>query len=151
MFSGIDFNINGLTNNMKNNIKAQFFIDNANITYHKYLNIPVSIGINYNLKANNKISLFGNASMTSNFLKITDFLIEIDSNIISKKFDLATNFGYKLGCGILINKKIILEINYNSLGKHEVEGELEVLGEAVEIEAIELKLDFLTLTAGFKF
>ena len=154
LFGGIDFNYNGLKGDVKDDIKDLYDamgINNAYIIYWKYINIPISAGLNYTLVTDNNISLIGNIGLTANFLKITDFVVGVDSEEIRVEFDLANSIGFKIGGGILLNNKTSIEINYLGLGDHDIEGKIEFDGESDDIDDFKQNVSILTLTIGFKF
>ena len=168
LFAGIDLNYNGIQKGVEDDFEdlyedlyGGYDIEIKDIKLFKYFNIPISAGLNYTYKADDKISLYGNIGFVVNFLKMTDFFIEgrydyyYDDWVSwdeTVKFDIANSFGYKVGGGIIINDNIILSINYLGLGEHKISGEMEERSSDEEdIEDLELTIDVLTLTLGFKF
>jgi len=154
VFLGGYYNYNGLKKEAKVDIEDEL-PDNADITFHKYFNIPISAGLNYTSQSDEGVSFIGNIGLTYNFLTITDMVIKINNEDITAKFDLAKNMGFIIGGGILINKKTSIEINYLGLGKHEIEGKITYykrLLNSTHLEnlQIEQKVTILTLTIGFK-
>ncbi|MCK4678398.1 MAG: hypothetical protein KAT48_09720 [Bacteroidales bacterium] len=150
LFCGFDFNYNGLKKDVKDDIE-DMFPNNADITYYKYLNYPVSAGLNYTYQTDGNTSFIGNIGLTANFLKTTDFVVEVDNEEVSIEFDLANSIGFKIGGGILLNDKTLIEINYLGLGKHDIEGKMKYDGGSEDIDDIEQEVTILTLTIGFKF
>ena len=156
LFAGLDFNYNGLTKDSKNDIKELFEsigVVNADYTFFKYYNIPISAGLNYTYEANEKVDLFANAGLTFNLLKVSNFVIEADRFKITTEIDLANSIGFKIGGGILINKKMSIAIDYWGLGNHNLNGESKGEGLAVrseEIDAVQ-KVDLFTMTLGYNF
>ena len=168
LFAGIDVNYNGLQKDIKDDIEEileDFDIEIKDIKFPKFFNIPISAGLNYTYKADDKLSLYGNLGLLVNFIKITDYVVEgkqydyYDDDWVSLegtvKFDIANSFGYKVGGGIIINDKIILSINYLGLGEPEIKGEVEIKDgdseDDLEIGRKDMPIDILTLTVGFKF
>ena len=124
---------------------------NADYTFFKYYSIPISAGLNYTYEANEKVDLFANAGVTFNLFKMSDFVIEADGFIITTEVDLASSIGFKIGGGILINKKISVGIDYLGLGNHSINGEAKSDGVPSEPIDGEQKVDLLTMTIGYNF
>lgn len=153
LFGGIDINYNGLQKDVKDDFEEMFEdmgIHNADYKFYKYLNIPISAGLNYTFEADEKISLFGNVGLTANFLKITDFVIEVNNVEVTTEIDLSYSIGFKIGGGIMVNKKTSIAINYLELGEHDIKGKAKANGVSEDIDGKQ-KVNILTLTLGFKF
>lgn len=153
IFGGIDFNYNGLKKDIKNDIEELYEsmgINNADIKYYKYINVPVTAGLNYTYKADDKIGVFVNAGLALNFLKITDMEVKVNGQTVTTEMNLANSIGFKIGGGILINQKISISLDYLGLGKHDIEGKVLTTGYSEKIDG-EGKVDLLTLTLGTKF
>ncbi len=164
LFACIDINYNELQKSIKDSVDELWgssMVERIDVKLPKYLNIPISTGLNYTFKGNEKLSLYGDLGVLFNILKMTDYIVDGNFNGgnsfgITTKVDLANSFGYKLGGGLIINKKIVLSINYFSLGEPEINGEHKLYNEGVltfeeEIEDYKPPIDFLTLTIGLKF
>lgn len=125
-----DIFFNGMNNDFKDDIanwcKDVFggTAEDWDITSPKYLNIPVMIGANYTYNANNNIGLFAEAAVGMNFRNITNYSATYrdDDVVVKLSSDMATNFAFQVGAGILINEKISIGINYYSLGSSRVKG-----------------------------
>lgn len=153
IFTGIDFNYNGIKKDVKHDIEELYEdmgIINAEIRYYKYINVPITAGLNYSYQADEKIGVFANAGLALNFLKITDMELKANGQTVTTKMDLASSLGFKVGGGILINKKTSVSVDYLGLGKHDIEGKVTTTGYSEDIDG-EGKIDFLTLTIGIKF
>ena len=153
LFGGIDFNYNGLKKDIKDDVKELYEslgIYSNDYKFFKYINVPITAGLNYNYQADDKIGVFANAGLALNFLKITDMEIVVDGQTVTAEVDLANNIGFKIGGGILINQKISISIDYLGLGKHDIEGRAKTSGSSEDIDG-EGKIDLLTLTLGYKF
>jgi len=153
IFGGIDFNYNGLKNDVKNDVEEIYEslgITNADIKYYKYINVPVTVGLNYTFNADDKFGVFANAGLALNFLKITDMEVKTNGQTVTTEMDLANSIGFKMGGGILINQKIFLSIDYLGLGKSDIEGKVMATGYSEDIDG-EGKVDLLNLTLGIKF
>ena len=153
IFGGIDFNYNGLKKDVKDDIEEIYEslgIYNADIKYFKYINVPITAGLNYSYQADDKIEVFANAGLALNFLKITDVELKVIGQTVTEEFDLANCIGFKIGGGILINQKTSISIDYFGLGKHDIESTVKTTGYSVDTDG-EQKIDLLTLTLGFRF
>ncbi len=153
LFGGIDFNYNGLKKDVKDDVEELFEsmgINNADYKFYKYINIPITAGLNYSYQADDKIGVFANAGFALNFMKITDMEIEVSGQTVTQEMDLANSIGFKIGGGILINQKTSISIDYFALGKHDIEGEIKTTGYSEDVDG-EGKVDLLTLTLGIKF
>ncbi|MDA9036377.1 hypothetical protein N9H73_04965 [Flavobacteriaceae bacterium] len=153
LFGGIDFNYNGLKKDIKDDVKELYEslgIYSNDYKFFKYINVPITAGLNYTYQADDKIGVFANAGLALNFLKITDMEIVVDGQTVTAEVDLANNIGFKIGGGILINQKISISIDYLGLGKHDIEGRAKTSGSSEDIDG-EGKIDLLTLTLGYKF
>lgn len=153
LYFGADFIYNGLKSSVKDDIEDEFEnmgLD-VDITYYKYINVPITAGLNYTYKANEQISLFADLGIGADFLKITNYKMEADNEEVELNFDLSTQLAYKFGGGLLIQDKYSIGLNYYGLGKHDVKGEMKYNGDSEDIEDLELKVDVLTLTFGIKF
>lgn len=149
IFGGIDFNYNGLKKDYKEVFDGPTVLD---IKYSKFINVPVTAGLNYIYEAGNKIGVFANAGLALNFLKITDLEIIANTNLGSStaEYDLAYNVGFKIGGGILINQKMSVSLDYLGLGIHNIDSIIMIDGYQDHYET-EVKVDFLTLTVGYNF
>jgi hypothetical protein len=153
LFWGLDFNYNGLKKDVRDEIEELYNIKglkNADIKFYKYMNIPLTAGLNYTYQANDKIGVFANAGLALNFLNITEMEIKANGHTATTEIYLAYHFGFKVGCGILINKKFSVSMDYFGLGKHDIEGVATTTGYSEKIEG-KGKIDFLTLTLGIKY
>jgi opacity protein-like surface antigen len=153
LFCGIDMNYNGLKKDVKDDVEELYEamgINNPDIKYYKYINIPLTAGLNYTYQADDKIGVFANAGLAVNFMKITDMELKANGQTVTTEMDLANSIGFKIGGGILINQKTSISIDYLALGEHDIEGELKTTGYSEDIDG-EGKVDLLTLTLGFKF
>ena len=147
LFFGADINYNATTSDYEEYFIdvvgriTRHYIDKNDVTFFKYINIPVSTGLNYTFKADDKLSVYTNLGLAVNLLKITDFTVEE----VSETFDLANSFGVKIGGGIILNNNIYISLNYFGLGKHKIKSEVK----SFRIKA-KREISMLTLTIGFR-
>ena len=158
ILGGIDFSYNGLQKEFKDDLDDMFNIfqtNDVNIKYFKYINVPITAGLNYTFQVDDEMAVFANARLALNFLKITDLEFEYDGEKEISKFDLANNLGLKIGGGFLISQKISISIDYWGLGEHDINATFIYTGPDPDIDnesdRFKVKVDILTLTLGFRF
>ncbi len=158
VFGGVDLNYNGLQKSSRRDFERIFEedgIDDIKIEYYKYVNVPLTVGLNYIYEGDGMIGVFANAGVALNLLKMTNmkFSSEIEEEALKVKMDLASNLGFKAGAGILFAKKYFVSIDYFGLGKHEIDVEIKEMGlmELIVGFDIERKVDLLTVSLGVKF
>jgi opacity protein-like surface antigen len=146
LFGGIDFNYSGLKKSYRK--KKEDMISK----FPKYLNIPVSAGLKYNYKLNDKMALFGKGGLALDFLKVTKIEVrETPSSWASTtKVDLSVKPGITLGGGCLINNSIELGITYFAFSGHNLKGITKITGRADRPITEKMKTNFLTLTGSVK-
>ena len=106
IITGLDVFYNGLKKEKKEEISTRL-----DVTYSKFINIPISTGLDYTFIADDKIGVFANASVAWNFLKMTDHKERVtghDSDI--QTYKLSNNIGLKISAGIVIKKNSTLSI-----------------------------------------
>lgn len=153
LFGGIDFLYNGLQKDLKDEVKEMFEylgIYNPDIKFYKYINIPISVGLNYTYQANDKLGLFANAGLAVDFLKITNMELRANGQKVITEMDLATSIGLKAGGGILIKNKAYISFHYYGFAKHNIKGEVRSSGYSEDIEG-KGKVDLMTLSVGICF
>jgi opacity protein-like surface antigen len=153
IFGRVDFNYNTLQKDVKDYINDmyQFMgIFNPDVKFYKYINVPISAGLNYSYQADQKVGVFVNAGLALNFLKMTDMVVKVEGITVKTEMDLASNLGLKIGGGLLINRNMSLALDYFALGTHDLKGKIVAINGSQELEA-KGKIDFLTLTLGYKF
>lgn len=154
IFGGIDFNYNGLKKDYKDDYE-EFFeaigVYDADYKFPKYINVPISAGLNYTYQADEKVGVFANAGLALNFLKITEMEVEVNNESVTQEVKLSSSLGFKIGAGILLNQKTSISIDYYGLGEHDLEGEMNATGGFSDDFEFEQTIDFVTLTLGFRF
>lgn len=153
LYVGADFNYNGLKSSYKDDLEDVINAIGADIdiTFFKYINVPITAGLNFTFKANDQVSLFGDLGLGADFFKVTNWTLEEGNEEVEIICKLSTQLAYKIGGGLLIQDKYIIGLHYNGLGEHNVKGEMKYDGDTEELEDIEQKVDVLTLTFGIKF
>lgn len=150
LFAGLDLNYNGLKKSVRDDAEDDLDSD-ADVTFPKYLNIPVSGGLHYTYILNEKATLYGKGGLAVSFLKITNLKYSYGGDEETSKYELSTNLGLTLGGGLILNDKIDIAITYWGLGEHEIKGEVEYDGDTEKLDRYKLDDSIFTLTIGFKF
>ena len=152
-FGGVDFHYNGLKQGVKDDVEKFYRglgINNADIKFYRYINVPVTAGLNFTNTVDEKVSLFANAGLAINFLKITDMVVKANGQTVTTSMDLASNVGFRLGGGVLIDDKYSVSLDYMGLGTHDIKGRVKVLGMSQDID-VKGKIDIINLTFGVRF
>ena len=148
---GIDFSNNGLKPQVKENAKTLLIAGGVNdpeIDFYKYWNIPVSAGLNLKTSISKMTDLYFDACVALNFLKVTDMEVVSNKQKVRTSFDWTSHLGYKIGMGFLVTDKIALSLNYFSLGVHNLHGTVVSAGNKNEGIDGEVKVDFISVTFG---
>lgn len=149
LFGSLDLMYNGLKSDYKDDLEDLFDSD-AEIQFFKYINVPVMGGINYSMKANEQISLFGEVGFGVNITKLTKFIIEEDNEEEEYSFDPSTKLAYKLGGGLLLDGGYSVAIHYLALGDHRIKGEYDYDGDKESFKW-KREISMVTLTIGKRF
>ena len=150
IFAGIDFVYNNIINEFKVSMDT-LFSRYESFVFPKYYNIPISAGLEYKYKINEKYSLLCNLGITYNFFKVTDYTYDTMFGDMLFETDLANSFGFRTAIGILYKQKASISIDFLGLGKHEVDIKMIDTG-TLEMEGTkEAKVNMLTLTLGWNF
>lgn len=154
LFAGLGLNFNWLKSDFKDEIIDELsgYVDEDDITFMKYFTVPVSAGLNYTYKTNDNLSLYGNAGLVANIMKVTNFEVDMGSAGTSvQSFDLSTNLGLKIGGGVILNDKTYFSLNYVNAGKQKIKGEAEndEFNYSTRFNR-KHKINYLTLTVGFR-
>jgi opacity protein-like surface antigen len=146
LFGGIDFNYSGLKKSYRKHH------EDVISKFPKYLNIPLSAGLKYNYKLNDKIGLFGKGGLALDFFKVSKVEIREtkDSWESTTNVDLSVKPGITLGGGCLINNSIELGIAYFVFSGHNLEGITKIVGRNDRPITEKMKTNFLTLTGSVK-
>lgn len=101
-------------------------LDREDITFPKYINVPIMGGVNYKIPVSEKLAFFGEGSLGFNILKITNFKEKGSSFEYSRKFSPSLKLGYTVGGGVMIQDKYSIGLNYYGLGSHKCKYEIKV-------------------------
>lgn len=151
-----NFIYNPLSIDFKDEYDLEFEGYNVDITYEKYLNIPIYCGLNYGIDLNNNLKLFGEGNIGANILKITNFKIEGNGAKGMSVYSPSYKFSFLLNGGVIVNQKYIFGINFFNLGSHKVKFKVIYSSNTYESEIKEkfnysLGVNVIALTAGILF
>ncbi|MBM3418686.1 MAG: hypothetical protein FJY17_07185 [Bacteroidetes bacterium] len=153
LYFGADLNYNPLNSEVRDDIEDELDalgID-EDVTFRKYINIPVTGGLTYSFSGNQKVSFFCDLGIGFNYLKITDEEYEFENEETKVILDPSTQLAYKIGGGLLLDDKWSIGLHYNGLGEHDVEGKIKYSdGDTENFKGEDLKVSLLTLTLGIK-
>ena len=151
VFLGAEFNYNGLKKSVRDEYEDSYssYFMNPDITFYRYINIPLIIGVDYTLKANDLISFYGDLGVGLDLLKITNMTIEETGMKMTTEFDMANQFAYKAGAGILLKDRWSLGVYYNGLGKHKIRGESKLGGYSQDFD-YKQQVSLLTVALGIR-
>jgi hypothetical protein len=116
---------NDLSGDFKDDLEEEMedyedYYDDFDITYLKYINIPIMAGLQYEQPISAQIKLFGEAGLGINVLKLTNMSYNLDGTEGTYSFDPSLKLGYKIGGGILVKDKYTISLTYTGLGSHKV-------------------------------
>ena len=151
VFLGAELNYNGLKKSVRDEYEDSYwsYFMNPDITFYRYINIPLMIGVDYTLKANDLISFYGDLGVGLDLLKITNMTIEETGMKMTTEFDMANQFAYKAGAGILLKDRWSLGVYYNGLGKHKIRGESKLGGYSQDFD-YKQQVSLLTVALGIR-
>jgi hypothetical protein len=154
LFARADVNINGLNEDFKKDVENTVSFSgilNPDVKHSKYINIPLSVGIKYEIDLMQSLSLFINGGVSLNFYKVTDFKVVYPNSEMSVSYELDNNVGFMFGGGINLTDNICMELDYFALGKHSADGEIEIPGIGSINTDVDTKVDILVLSLGYRF
>ncbi len=155
VFGGVDFHYNPLKRSIKDDIEdeAETFDD---YTYQKYFNIPITGGLFYTFDVNDNISLILRGGLNYNILIISPFEyintdLEEEGTI---NFSTTSKIGFRLGGGLIIQGKYLVQFNYFGLGKYNIP--IEVVEDYdgnrdVYKWRIKTRINYLSIGVGVRF
>jgi hypothetical protein len=157
VFFGIELNYNGLKAEIKDDFEDDLKMEmlalgltDVDISFYKYINVPVTIGLKYKVALDQGIAAFGNAGLALNFLKVTDMDVVAADVLVTTTFEMGIGIGYKVGGGFIINDKISLACNYFSIGDMDVNTKTYTVGYSQQAGG-RISVDMLTFAIGYKF
>lgn len=114
---GIDAYYNGLQNDMKDYYEDHY--KSADITFNKYINLPVTVGINYTLPVTDVFGLYGEFGLGPNLSWITPDKVKYkNSGEVTTTYKPAVGFAYGIEAGFVFKQKYTLGLKYFNLGSY---------------------------------
>lgn len=151
---GLDLFYNGIKGDVKDDVEN----DNPNydITFPKYLNIPLSLGINYMYPIpNSNIGIYGEFGLGPNISIETTQKFEYKNSDYEQiiTYKPSVKLSYNIEGGIEINEKYTIGLKYNQLGTHKYRYTItEKPGNDKEKGKMNKQpITILTLVVGIKF
>lgn len=158
VFLSTDFIYNGLSLDAKDIFESSIRAEigqssNLDITFFKYINLPIITGMRYTYNLKDKAVLFGDVGLGANFLSVSDMNIIYDNGNeeVEITYDQSTQFAFKLQAGVLIRDKYTLGLNYLNLGSHRIESELTEDGQTEDYDDLKRSIAMVTLSFAILF
>ena len=134
--------------------------EEGSITKPYYLNIAPMLGVNYEYDISESFGLFAGMGLGANFRKITNYVVEYSSGdgVVEStmKYDLGISFAFKVGIGAVVMDKVVIGLDFFSLGSSQVKGKGAEVYDDEELEPRKFKYGkvnpkFFTFSLGFRF
>jgi hypothetical protein len=121
---GIEAYYNGVNSDYRDAVDDTGWDD---VTFPKYLNFPLTVGINYAIPINEKAKIYGEAALGGNFSLPTVFKLGDRSGYQDMEIKVTPAFGFAYGIegGLFINNKYSIGLRYNNLGSYKYKYEIE--------------------------
>jgi len=151
---------NALNSNVKDRIEEYFnkLIEGyADITFPKYLSVPLLTGLHLEGRVAESIALFGEASAGLGILNVTDFNADYYGSSSTRyyseiMFYTGTAFAYNLGGGLVINDRYVVGLHYMNLGTFRLKYEYTEQGSTPKREKLRrLPVSDVGITLGYRF
>jgi hypothetical protein len=146
---------NDLSSDLKDDLEESiedYYDGDYDITYLKYLNIPIMVGLQYEQPMSEKIKLYGEAGVGVNILKLTNMSTSVEDYESTYSFDPSIKLGYKIGGGVLIKDKYTISMVYTGLGSHKVKYTYEEDGDSDDDKFEKsLSISSLNIMFGIRF
>jgi len=149
LFTGVSLAATSVSSDAENAWKAGN--RSANISLPKAVNLPLTAGVSYILKADKKYALLGKAGLAGSFLSYSDFsLKESGYDPYSETYDASFALGYVAGVEIS-GRRLLLDVLYMGLGKHTIAGTWKEGDNSGELQDAKKEVGLVLLTLGWKF
>jgi hypothetical protein len=149
LFAGADIFFNVASRDAGN--AWEDYNSDADISLPKAINLPLSAGLTYILKADKKFSLYGKAGLSASFFKYTGLRVkESGYEEYAEEYDVSSALGYVLGAGIS-GDKMILEVSYRGLGEHKISGTWKEGSNSGNLEEAKKDIGLIAIALGWKF
>lgn len=151
LFATADFMRNSLKSDYKDAMKMAMQELGGVDSFSSYINIPVIAGVCYTYTANSNLALAGNLGVGVDYLKVTDFKMNVQGETINASFDPTTQAAFRLGVDAIVNNRYTIGIHYFSLGSHSPKGEVESFGQSQTMDqGSKLDVSLFTVNVGVR-
>ena len=115
-----------------------------------WINVPVFTGLIFQIQTSPTLDIYGLGQVGLDFIKAPD--VEISYMGVSGEisYDLATSFGFGIGGGLIINKKINIGFRYFGFGEPEIKGTMKIDSFEEDME-MEQPISIIMITIGTNF
>ncbi|MCK4343991.1 MAG: hypothetical protein KAX05_01800 [Bacteroidales bacterium] len=127
------------------------FIEGADSKGGAWINIPILTGIRYQTDITETIALYMLGIVGVNICKEMNIRLEWHSEILDLNHNTVVAFGYAIGAGLVISKKVNFGIRYLGLGEPEIEYEWELNGRRMPEGKRKAKMFSILITLGYDF
>ena len=128
----LDMFYNPIQSDYVDDIKDKVEEDHGDITISKYMNLPLTAGLNYQYAVSSSAALYGEFGAGINYSKLTnmkatyeeyeeDDYYEGNGEYITS-YNAKFGFAYGVEGGVLLNKKVNIGLRYNGLGSYKFKG-----------------------------
>ena len=160
---GIDWHYNGINQSIKDDLRALVTsagYTNLSLDYFSYINVPVLVGLNYQIPVNKTFGIFGDAGLGINYSKVTDlnmrFSFQGTNATVTETFDPSIKMAFQVGAGLLIQKQYTIGLHYNILGSYAYNGKMTATmsGQSQTSDITptgKISVNILDLTVGILF
>lgn len=158
VIASLDFIYNEINSEIKDYFEEE--LKEEEITFPKYLNIPIMVGANYTYQLSNVIGIYGEAALGLNFRKITKMSVSwsFDDEYGEHEgeqemtYDNASSFTFRIGGGFIFNDRFTVGIDYYALGSEKAKGDFEGEdGNASKFSSKALSTNMLLIRLGIMF
>lgn len=129
-YNGLNEDLRDFFEEAKDNMEDEY--DDFSLTTPVYMNVPVMLGVNYNLKVADAVSLYATGAAGVNARIITPFAMEQEDHYtvngsrysteskMTVTFNTTFTFGFRLAAGVTFSEKYSIELGYYNLGAGKV-------------------------------
>lgn len=134
---GVIVSVDGMYNSLSRDVKGYFddMVDDLDgttsefaVTLPSYINIPIMVGLGYMYEPTHNLGIFAEAGLGVNIRIISKFeeyrYVPATNNevINTTTYNTTGTFAYRIGAGIMLNKKFSIGLDYYGLGIAKADG-----------------------------
>jgi opacity protein-like surface antigen len=148
---GLDGFYNGLQPDFLEDYVEEVEENDGEVTLPRYINVPLTVGLNYAYALNDNFHLYAEFGVGVNFSKMTNFEsiketemttvkstyysyqypVTIHDYSVTESYKAAFGFTYGLEVGMLLNKRVSIGLRYSNLGAYKYKYTTETTGECI--------------------